>query len=87
MNFVYHDNITFNMNFNEFMLELFYHRLFLIGLKICGNGDWKGISRQFLPSKSPTQISSHAQKYHLHQKGEKKNKKRKSIHEITLEGV
>jgi len=48
------------MNFNEFMLELFYHGLFFIGLKICGKGDWKGISRRFLPSKSPTQISSHA---------------------------
>jgi len=75
------------MNFNEFMLELFYHRLFLIRLKNCDKRDWKDISRRFLPSKSSTQIASHTQKYQLHQKGQKKNKKRKGIHQVILEGI
>jgi len=75
------------MNLMNLCLNYFYHRLFLIGLKSCGKGDWKGISRRFLSSKSSTQIASHAQKYQLHQKGQKKNMKRKSIYEVTLEGI
>jgi len=40
-----------------------------------------------IPSKSPIQIASHAQKYKLRQNGQTKNKKRKSIHDTILETV
>ncbi|KAK8468570.1 hypothetical protein PHAVU_006G059242, partial [Phaseolus vulgaris] len=61
------------------------HRLFIIGLQNCSWGDWKNISKYYIPSKTPTQIASHAQKYRHHQNGLKKNKKRKSIHDISFD--
>ncbi|KAL5726049.1 Transcription factor mybs1 [Ranunculus cassubicifolius] len=39
------------------------HRLFLLGLKRFGKGDWRNISRNFVISRTPTQVASHAQKY------------------------
>ncbi|KAG1670541.1 hypothetical protein FOA52_015406 [Chlamydomonas sp. UWO 241] len=41
------------------------HRAFLKGLSSLGKGNWRGISRMFVPSRSPTQVASHAQKYFL----------------------
>ncbi|KAG2333241.1 hypothetical protein Bca52824_004421 [Brassica carinata] len=41
------------------------HRMFLIGLEKLGKGDWRGISRNFVVTKSPTQVASHAQKYFI----------------------
>ncbi|GAB2279379.1 hypothetical protein Dimus_014023 [Dionaea muscipula] len=38
-------------------------KLFLKGLEKCGRGDWRNISRLHVPSKTPTQVASHAQKY------------------------
>ncbi|CAN8301673.1 unnamed protein product [Cochlearia groenlandica] len=43
------------------------HRMFLVGLEKLGKGDWRGISRHFVVTKSPTQVASHAQKYFLRQ--------------------
>ncbi|XP_056861921.1 transcription factor MYBS3-like [Raphanus sativus] len=43
------------------------HRMFLIGLEKLGKGDWRGISRNFVVTKSPTQVASHAQKYFIRQ--------------------
>ncbi|KAK8468569.1 hypothetical protein PHAVU_006G059236, partial [Phaseolus vulgaris] len=63
------------------------HRLFLIGLQKCSSGDWKSISKCYIPSKTSTQIASHAKKYRHHQNGLKKNKKRKSIHDVTLDNI
>ncbi|RHN57471.1 putative transcription factor MYB-HB-like family [Medicago truncatula] len=63
------------------------HKLFLKGLKKHGKGCWKDISKEFVVTKTPTQIASHAQKYFIHQNVkdiEKKEKKRKSIHDTTL---
>ncbi|XP_039690560.1 transcription factor MYB1R1 [Medicago truncatula] len=63
------------------------HKLFLKGLKKHGKGRWKDISKEFVVTKTPTQIASHAQKYFIHQNVkdiEKKEKKRKSIHDTTL---
>ncbi|KAK7358174.1 hypothetical protein VNO77_00098 [Canavalia gladiata] len=59
------------------------HRLFLIGLKKYGKGDWKNIARCCVMSKTSVQVASHAQKYFFRQKN--KEKKRASIHDIVLE--
>ncbi|XP_073020716.1 transcription factor DIVARICATA-like [Primulina eburnea] len=59
------------------------HRLFLLGLKKYGKGDWRSISRNLIVTKTPTQVASHAQKYFLRQSDDKKVKKRSSIHDIT----
>jgi len=57
------------------------HTKFLQGLKSCGRGNWKEIS-SIIGSKTPTQTQSHAQKYFLRQKQDKKNKR--SIHDFSL---
>ncbi|KAJ8540458.1 hypothetical protein K7X08_030377 [Anisodus acutangulus] len=59
------------------------HRLFLMGLEKYGKGDWRNISRNFVISKTPTQVASHAQKYYLRQLSGEKDRKRPSIHDIT----
>lgn len=59
------------------------HRRFLMGLEKYGKGDWRNISRNFVISKSPTQVASHAQKYYLRQLSKEKERKRPSIHDIT----
>ncbi|KGN62393.1 transcription factor MYBS3 [Cucumis sativus] len=41
------------------------HKVFLIGLEKLGKGDWRGISRKFVTTRTPTQVASHAQKYFL----------------------
>ncbi|XP_076907251.1 transcription factor MYB1R1-like [Bidens hawaiensis] len=32
------------------------HRLFLVGLQKVGKGDWRGISRNFVKTRTPTQV-------------------------------
>ena len=61
-------------------------RRFLMGLLKYGKGDWRNISRNFVVTKTPTQVASHAQKYYIRQKlsGGKDNKRRPSIHDITI---
>ncbi|XP_051123097.1 transcription factor DIVARICATA-like [Andrographis paniculata] len=59
------------------------HRRFLLGLQKHGKGDWRNISRNFVISKTPTQVASHAQKYYLRQLSGAKDKRRPSIHDIT----
>jgi len=39
------------------------HLRFLLGLERFGKGDWRAISRYCVPSRTPIQIASHAQKY------------------------
>jgi SHAQKYF class myb-like DNA-binding protein len=41
------------------------HRLFLLGLDKFGKGDWRSISRNFVYTRTPTQVASHAQKYFI----------------------
>ncbi|XP_039036002.1 transcription factor DIVARICATA-like [Hibiscus syriacus] len=60
------------------------HRRFLMGLVKYGKGDWKNISRNFVVSKTPTQVASHAQKYYQRQLSGGKDKRRPSIHDITV---
>ncbi|PIA59437.1 hypothetical protein AQUCO_00400370v1 [Aquilegia coerulea] len=43
------------------------HKLFLLGLKKYGKGDWRNISRNFVITRTPTQVASHAQKYDTRQ--------------------
>ena len=60
------------------------HRLFLLGLAKFGKGDWRSISRNFVISRTPTQVASHAQKYFIRLNSlNKKDKRRSSIHDIT----
>ncbi|CAM6025700.1 unnamed protein product [Sphagnum balticum] len=59
------------------------HRLFLIGLTKFGKGDWRSISRNFVISRTPTQVASHAQKYFIRLNSINKDKRRSSIHDIT----
>ncbi|KAL9238718.1 hypothetical protein vseg_013102 [Gypsophila vaccaria] len=59
------------------------HRLFLMGLKKYGKGDWRNISRNFVVTRTPTQVASHAQKYFMRQVSGGKDKRRASIHDIT----
>nr|ACR09741.1 DIV2A protein [Heptacodium miconioides] len=58
------------------------HRRFLMGLQKHGKGDWRNISRNFVITKTPTQVASHAQKYYARLKSEGKEKRRPSIHDI-----
>ncbi|XP_054819271.1 transcription factor DIVARICATA-like [Prosopis cineraria] len=59
------------------------HKLFLLGLKKHGKGDWRNISRNFVLTRTPTQVASHAQKYFIRQLSGGKDKRRASIHDIT----
>ncbi|GLT88730.1 hypothetical protein SLE2022_067420 [Rubroshorea leprosula] len=60
------------------------HKLFLYGLQKYGKGDWRSISRNVVQTRTPTQVASHAQKFFLRQQSGKKERKRSSIHDITM---
>ncbi|KAK6944847.1 SANT/Myb domain [Dillenia turbinata] len=59
------------------------HRTFLIGLEKLGKGDWRGISRNFVTTRTPTQVASHAQKYFLRQTSLNKKKRRSSLFDMV----
>ncbi|XP_078178579.1 transcription factor DIVARICATA-like [Carex rostrata] len=59
------------------------HKRFLLGLKKYGRGDWRNISRNYVTSRTPTQVASHAQKYFIRLNSGGKDKRRSSIHDIT----
>lgn len=54
-----------------------------MGLKKYGKGDWRNISRNYVVTRTPTQVASHAQKYFIRQLSGGKDKRRASIHDIT----
>lgn len=59
------------------------HRLFLLGLDKYGKGDWRSISRNYVVTRTPTQVASHAQKYFIRLNSMNKDRRRSSIHDIT----
>ncbi|KAI3931402.1 hypothetical protein MKX01_040319 [Papaver californicum] len=61
------------------------HRLFLLGLQKVGKGDWRGISRNFVKTRTPTQVASHAQKYFLRRSNLNRRRRRSSLFDITTE--
>ncbi|XP_074303104.1 transcription factor DIVARICATA-like [Silene latifolia] len=63
------------------------HKLFLLGLKKYGKGDWRNISRNFVVTRTATQVASHAQKYFIRQISGGKDKRRASIHDITTVNI
>ncbi|KAD3338508.1 hypothetical protein R6Q59_026726 [Mikania micrantha] len=63
------------------------HKLFLLGLKKYGKGDWRNISRNYVVTRTPTQVASHAQKYFIRQLSGGKDKRRASIHDITTVNI
>lgn len=65
------------------LLFLFLDRLFLLGLEKYGKGDWRSISRNFVVTRTPTQVASHAQKYFIRLNSMNKDRRRSSIHDIT----
>ncbi|XP_070042855.1 probable transcription factor At5g61620 [Nicotiana tomentosiformis] len=66
------------------------HRAFLIGLEKLGRGNWAGIAKEFVPSRTHTQVASHAQKYFERLVAEKDNKRavikrqKSSVFDINL---
>ncbi|GFZ17495.1 homeodomain-like superfamily protein [Actinidia rufa] len=63
------------------------HKLFLIGLQKVGKGDWRGISRNFVKTRTPTQVASHAQKYFLRRSNVNRRRRRSSLFDITTESI
>ncbi|KAL5974267.1 hypothetical protein ACLOJK_030931 [Asimina triloba] len=61
------------------------HRLFLLGLQKVGKGDWRGISRNFVKTRTPTQVASHAQKYFLRRSNLNRRRRRSSLFDITTD--
>ncbi|PSS15519.1 Transcription factor MYB1R1 like [Actinidia chinensis var. chinensis] len=63
------------------------HCTFLAGLEKLGKGDWKGISRNFVTTRTPTQVASHAQKYFLRQANLTKKKRRSSLFDMVASSI
>ncbi|KAL5985312.1 hypothetical protein ACLOJK_027293 [Asimina triloba] len=60
------------------------HKTFLAGLKRLGKGDWRGISKNFVRTRTPTQVASHAQKYFLRQVTPSMKKRRSSLFDVAI---
>lgn len=55
----------------------------MLGLDKFGKGDWRSISRNFVITRTPTQVASHAQKYFIRLTSMNRDRRRSSIHDIT----
>lgn len=86
----YFDRLTnnlYNIYFSAVQWSEDEHKMFLIGLKKLGKGDWCGISRNYVFSRTPTQVASHAQKYFLRHSNNNARNKRTSVFDIALHEV
>ncbi|XP_062196116.1 transcription factor MYBS3-like [Phragmites australis] len=61
------------------------HKKFLLGLNKLGKGDWRGISRNYVISRTPTQVASHAQKYFNRQINVHRRKRRSSLFDMVID--
>lgn len=61
--------------------------MFLLGLQKLGKGDWRGIARNYVVSRTPTQVASHAQKYFIRQTNVSRRKRRSSLFDIVADEV
>ncbi|MED6137231.1 Transcription factor kua1 [Stylosanthes scabra] len=61
------------------------HRMFLLGLQKLGKGDWRGIARNYVTTRTPTQVASHAQKYFIRQSNVFRRKRRSSLFDIVAD--
>ncbi|KAL9254625.1 Transcription factor KUA1-like protein, partial [Drosera capensis] len=63
------------------------HTRFLVGLKKLGKGDWRGNSKDFVITRTPTQVASHAQKYFIRRSNVNRRRRRSSLFDITTDSV
>ncbi|KHN01927.1 Transcription factor MYB1R1 [Glycine soja] len=63
------------------------HRTFPVGFEKLGKGDWRGISRNYVTSRTPTQVASHAQKYFIRLATMNKKKRRSSLFDMVGNGI
>ncbi|KAJ8774315.1 hypothetical protein K2173_011118 [Erythroxylum novogranatense] len=61
------------------------HKMFLLGLQKLGKGDWRGIARNYVVSRTPTQVASHAQKYFIRQTNVSRRRRRSSLFDIVAD--
>ncbi|XP_057458662.1 disease resistance protein RUN1-like [Lotus japonicus] len=58
------------------------HNLFLVGLQQVEKGDWREVSRNYVKTRTPTQVASHAQKYFIRQSNPNRRRRRSSLFDI-----
>ncbi|KAG6391709.1 hypothetical protein SASPL_149467 [Salvia splendens] len=63
------------------------HKRFLVGLQKVGKGDWRGISKNYVKTRTPTQVASHAQKYFIRRSNLNCRRRRTSLFDITTDSV
>ncbi|CAA7397001.1 unnamed protein product [Spirodela intermedia] len=59
------------------------HRSFLHGMQKYGSGAWGKISKEFVKTRTPSQLASHAQKFRIRQSKAAEERRRSSILDIT----
>ncbi|XP_055814697.1 probable transcription factor At5g61620 [Solanum dulcamara] len=67
------------------------HLAFLKELDFHGKGNWAKIAKDFVPSRTSTQVASHAQKYFMRlldaNSNERKYRKKSSVFNLSLEKI
>ncbi|WMV54456.1 hypothetical protein MTR67_047841 [Solanum verrucosum] len=69
------------------------HKAFLKGLDFHGKGNWTNIAKYFLPTRTSTQVASHAQKYFVSlldansNSNERKKCKKSSVFDLCIEKI
>lgn len=48
-------------------------------------GDWRGISKDYVTTRTPTQVASHAQKYFIRHNNQSKRKRRTSLFDLKAD--